>query len=351
MPGKEKKKKQTELEEDLLEGEEEEVEDELEEGVDDLEEEVEDELEEEVEDEEEEGDEEKGDSAYKANYSYRIHDQDFEFDDMFKPLVTNKETEDVIRDLYVKAKGIDKVQESRDKFKTRLEESDKKYAELKDHADRTFYKSQELYNKGHKVEAVLNMFTADDVMEVANFVNQYNEADQQQRNILENNFRNNISSYDNQRTATDTERQLKEIQQRNVDMEINMSINYDPETKAIAEWYDKEYGVGAFKKKVYNHAFNRYNESVAQKTQPLSPTDYVREVKTEYSKFYDLANKSNTVQGDRQFKTIKNTSKKDRIPTAKSKGSVVGSVPLKKRPKQEQTFAMAKQLLEEEEDY
>jgi hypothetical protein len=128
-----------------------------------------------------------------------------------------------------------------------------------------------------------------------------------------------------------------------------MAINYDQENKKIADWWDSIYGVGEFKKEVDNHAAREYAVATQNGQKPLSPTDYVRQTREKLSK---LLNKIPTGQSgssaDAITKTVNNTSRKDRIPTAKSKGSVVGKAKFKSLPPEKQTFEEMRKRMKEE---
>jgi len=67
--------------------------------------------------------------AYVPNFSYAIKDQNLEFDEKLRGLITSKEIEDHLRDLHTQAGGLPGVKESRDQLQTKYTDLDGKYSQ------------------------------------------------------------------------------------------------------------------------------------------------------------------------------------------------------------------------------
>src|SRR5574343_1562020 len=59
--------------------------------------------------------------AYQPTYKFKVKDQELEFDDLFKPLVTSKEAEAKIREFHEKYHGIEEVKKHRDEIRQNWE--------------------------------------------------------------------------------------------------------------------------------------------------------------------------------------------------------------------------------------
>ena len=75
-------------------------------------------------------------SAYEPNYSFKVKDEEMEFGEAIRASITNKETEDYVRDLYTRAHGLDHVKESLESTKTNLDEYKQGFSNLYNGFDR-----------------------------------------------------------------------------------------------------------------------------------------------------------------------------------------------------------------------
>lgn len=308
-----------------------------------------------LEEDDDDTDKEKTDTDYKPDHKYKVNGVEFEFDDDIKAIVTNKEVEDKIRNLYAKADGIEKVQESRDRHKQKVEEVETNYRQLKEFADETYLKSMALYENGHKLEALLNLFKPEDIIHSYEEIQRYQEMDDRNKRLYDSNFNRTLQDFSVQKP--DPQSQLNnELIKKNTDLEMDMAINYDTEVNNIAKWLDSKYGDGTFKKKVYNHAALSYDNAVRQRKQPLTTKEYVKQVAKEFSEYFQMS-KSQNQGSNNQEKSQKATdvkikkkigSQKDRIPVVKSKGSALGKPKFSDLKPEDQTFDKAREYLNED---
>jgi len=292
------------------------------------------------------------DTDYKPNYSYNIDGQPYEFDDRFKEIIKDKESEDAVRDLFTRAKGLEKAQKIRDSYKERLHVQERDYGQLKEYTDKTLMKSKALYDNGNKLEAILNLFPADDLLHCADEIKRYNEASDVEKEAWQIRFEHNMRLHDAQQEGSVADRQTQELLARNTELEINQAINFDKETKEIAEWVDSRHGEGFFKKEVYKHAEFGYNDARRQRQRPPTPTEFTGQVKERYKRDYEyflsLQPKTAGRTVPDKLNTKKTISRKERIPSVKSKGSVVGGKKFADLKPEEQTLERAMQMIKEE---
>lgn len=74
-------------------------------------------------------------TEYAPNFEYQFRGEQRTFDERLHPIVTNKETEDFLRDTFTRADGLDAV-------KTRLDESETKYGDLQSRYDESHGENQ-----------------------------------------------------------------------------------------------------------------------------------------------------------------------------------------------------------------
>lgn len=60
-------------------------------------------------------------TEYAPNFKFKVYDDEKEFDDFVRPLITNKEMEEKVRDLYTKAHGLDGLKTRHEKLRTDYE--------------------------------------------------------------------------------------------------------------------------------------------------------------------------------------------------------------------------------------
>lgn len=255
------------------------------------------------------------DSQYQSNYTYKVRGKQYQIDDFFKPLIKDKESEAKIIDILTQNTGLKEVQQMRDTERQTRQKIETEYSEFRS----KFAPAIDLYNKGNKVESVLSLFSADDVMHVAEELKRYAEMDDRQKKIYENNLVNNYDNYKHSKTIDSSSQEMKQLIQKNVELEINQAIMFRDEVKDIVDWYDSIYGEGEFKKEVYKYGRTEYNE-----TNPITPTECVEYITKKLEKLRSRGN--GTQQPQENANTNQNLSRKDRIPTARSSGSVVKKI-------------------------
>lgn len=272
------------------------------------------------------------DSQYKSNYTYKVRGKQYQIDDFFKPLIKDKESEAKIIDILTQNTGLKEVQQMRDAERQNRQKIETEYNEFRS----KFAPAQELYNQGKKVESILSLFSADDVMHVAEELKRYQEMDDRQKRIYENNLANNYDNYKHSKTIDSSSQEMRRLMEKNVELEINQAINFNDRTSDIADWYDSIYGEGEFKKEVYKYGRAEYNE-----TNPITPTECVEFITKKLEK---LRSRGNVSQQPQENSNNPNLSRKDRIPTARSSGSVVKKIT---KPKD---FKEAIKMAQEEEE-
>ena len=67
---------------------------------------------------------------YEPNFSYKVKDEERQFDERLRKVISDKETEEYIRDLYTKADGLDTYKQKLEDRESKLAEYERKVSEL-----------------------------------------------------------------------------------------------------------------------------------------------------------------------------------------------------------------------------
>lgn len=209
-----------------------------------------------------------GSAEYKANTSYRVYDQERQFPDWAKPLVTSKETEDSFRDLLSKADGLD---EMKPRHQQTVQERDQLRSEL------TFVKDDIKRIVGLRQSNPQVFFTElgiDDDMVIAAakkivLAQETPEAwDQYQANR-----RASVDAYQQSKNAQGMSAQAQQQFMSAHNTALEMALGH-PEVKGFEQQFDRLHGLGSFRQQVA--AYGNYQYQATR--QNVSPMDAVKHV-------------------------------------------------------------------------
>ena len=199
--------------------------------------------------------------AYVPSYKFKVHDQEYEFDDPIKTVIKDKATEEKIRDLYTKAYGLESAQKSRDNWKQKHEETE---AKIKSYSE-IFDTPIKLYKDGKKVEAVRATFRDEDILEAAKHLIRLNQATPEERERLEHEFTQSKTHYQKEdeynEIITNAQRAEYEAVQARIDLEMSKN-----EVSEVAKFIDSRLGNGTFRSEVNLYGDTQYR--AGKKIQP-----------------------------------------------------------------------------------
>lgn len=119
---------------------------------------------------------------YEPDYTYKVKDDVLEFDEPLRSAITSKATEDLLRDLYTRAAGLDS-------YKSKLEEKESYIGELEPQVGQLvngFKNIKELRDEGDymRLFKILNM-SDEKVLEAAEKILDMREMPEEQRQVIE----------------------------------------------------------------------------------------------------------------------------------------------------------------------
>jgi len=200
---------------------------------------------------------------YEPNYKFNVRDKEHEMDDWAKGLLTNKETEDKLKELYAKSIGIETIQAKRDEFKTELDTVQGEYTRIKESLGKLsgFVQKGEI---GSFLEAT--GISKDAIFDWVAKEIQYQEMPQEQRAQID---AQRQMQYQAQALAEQNQMMQTQIQQQAVAQkatELNAALS-DPKVAGIAKAFDDRIGKpGAFREEVCkrgHYHFTANNQDVS----------------------------------------------------------------------------------------
>jgi hypothetical protein len=269
------------------------------------------------------------------NFKIKIHDtEEHEVDDFIKSVITSKEIEEKVKSLYEKALGLPKVQESRDNWRRRYEDSEKNYDDTMKMVEPAINASL-LHQKGDIEASILTLYSPADVLKVAKSLQDTMAKDDIIKNAWLKDVESRITAPALEKTnKINSEKQQKDITDR-IQLETKVAFLEDADAKAMREWHDSRldakdpYKVD-FEKKVYMKGQELYNKE----HKCYTPKECIEKLKEDYRESFEASKKLvskdvNAQTGQKPSNTIivKDGTKIPGIPNPKSKGS-----PIKKKP-------------------
>jgi hypothetical protein len=202
-------------------------------------------------------------SSWTPNYKYKVKDKELEFDEDIRPLITKKEQEDKLRDLYSRAYGLDEVKADRQSLKEKNAEISQKYEGItkslktlgefvKKRDYRTFFESLEI-PKEQIIQFALDELKYLELPE-----------EEQQRIEAERDMQARLAQYEEQTTT------LQQQQAQLVAQQVNRELSYElerPEVAQMIQAFDTRVGKpGAFREEVLKRG--AYYEAIHKQSPP-----------------------------------------------------------------------------------
>lgn len=210
-------------------------------------------------------------SDYTPNYKYRVLDKELEFDERIRGAIKSKEQEDLLRDLYTKAYGLDEI---KPKYASALEYKNKY---------ETTQKNIQKIEKYLVDEDVENFFgalgwspekTQQTLAKYIKSVLDQQEMPEDQRMQLAQHKQDKLKAQQYEEMVNQERSSKQELETRILGMELDMTLN-SPDFSEFAKFYDERRGKpGSFKERVILEGHRRSLET----GRTASPREVVAEI-------------------------------------------------------------------------
>lgn len=221
--------------------------------------------------------------AYQADYSYQVKGARKEFDEVFRPLITSKDIEDRLRDLYTARDGLDEIKLSRDQVQAQFEElqgkwntADKnlrRFWQLKDYDLGAFFQQAQI-SEDQLLDYVRRKFDPEyrdnplasesDKFRTESLTRRFQEEDLQEK----------LSSY---------ERDMEELRKRNHEMELRFEMSR-PEVQEFSQRFTQVYPEQTLEGLV--SGYQQMMKATYQKS--VTPSEALQAVMASYKPFFQM---------------------------------------------------------------
>jgi hypothetical protein len=261
--------------------------------------------------------EESEEPEYVPNYSYKVKDQELEFDELLKTAVTSKESEELLRDLHTKAAGLDS-------YKNKYSELEGKYGNMETQAKSlvTGYKNLRDFRDErnfHKMADAMGV-DASFVTEWALALDDHNNLPEEQKMMIENSRRMEAK-------LASMEQQMNNYQQTSQRELIDNQVN---ELKGLisSDEYSDVANVMEMVGVDFGSEVLRVGHEIYKETDSEPPVgEVVKMVSEKYSKLLDYVNNNNN-QGLQQGQAQTVVQQQETLPSVKGNNSTATSEPM-----------------------
>lgn len=249
------------------------------------------------------------DGEYTPNYTYKVRDEELEFDEFIRPAINSPEIEEQVRELYTRAKGLDSV-------KSRFEETKQRMADLELEAQR-YREENEYASKG--VEGLKKLALEDfpsfahivglddkTILSYANRRLDYQEKPEHERAEIDREMTTRAGQYTQSLELEKLRRQNEGLMRAQHDKEMSQALSM-PEISKFQSAFDKRMGKeGSFIDYVRQHGSNEFKRT----QQYVPPLVAVQSVYNQFKPLFmdalDEASNKEEAKSKAQVKAPKN---------------------------------------------
>lgn len=203
--------------------------------------------------------------AWTPNYEFTVKDKKHQIDDIFKPLITSKDVEAKMKELYEKSYGLDEVKASRESFKERLTVAENEINQTRE--------SLQMIGDLIKKQDFSTFFEIlkipkDQILNYAVKEFQFQQLPAEQQAEIERQRRQEREFYQAQNQNQTLQSQLRDLQVAQARNELNMELS-KPEVTSLVQAFDAKLNQpGAFMAEVIRRG--QYYEAVLKTSPPVS---------------------------------------------------------------------------------
>ncbi len=267
---------------------------------------------------------------YVPDYKYSVDETEYDIDPMFHSIMKDKETEDKLKDILLKAQGLEFAKQTRDekieKYKTRSEEYLKTNEELSSNYNKyasMFNPAIELMAKGDAYGAAKALgFEGQDLLAMAEKEIEYRKSSPEQRAFIDNQARINTQNVELMKSNATLQQKELDAQTEAVNAFMSVELN-NPEVRDVLNYVDTVKGVpGSFRKRVTEYGTALWQQTKGKASLSQVVTAAVNEAMNEYKSF--MPQKQVTTENVVPLSPVTNATtvvKKPTIPHVPSGGS------------------------------
>lgn len=212
--------------------------------------------------------------VYTPNYKYKSYDNEYEFDEYMKPLVTNKQVEERLRELYAAQRGIEGVSKARDKAQSEYTEYKKQWSPVLDLVQKAnkAYQSKD-YDLFFKTLGVPEK----EVLQYAYKRLEYMDMPQDKRAQHDQDIQLKREYHSSKEENELLKEQFQEFQKQKLSSDIDMALS-NQEVAPVIKAFEERNGQGSFKEEVIARGIYIYQTTGKSPT----PNEVVKDLVNKY---------------------------------------------------------------------
>jgi hypothetical protein len=204
--------------------------------------------------------------AYTPDFSYKVYDEQKEFPEFIRPLVTDKEMEEQVRSILCKADGLDGLKPKHEKKVKDYEELLARNQELQNNIEQMKYFAE------NDLDTYLQFGNVSEDKLLAHVQNKLRLAElpPEERQEYERGRKAQQELYDVKNRLSQYESQNQNLMMQQHDIQLDQALNM-PEVAQYREYFDSQAGPGAFKEEITKHGAAVYYQT-GQSITPMEAT-------------------------------------------------------------------------------
>jgi len=223
-------------------------------------------------------------NQYNPNYKFKVRGEEFEFDEKIRPVISNREVEEHLRDLYTKSYGLDPLKETLDKRNKEYEEVHSKYSTLENEYSLIKDGIDKLGTLSKKDFAVFQKhMTIDDqtVLDRAREILRYRDAEDYEKKEMDKTYQAREDQYRSLSEVDYLRKENAEIKNIQHQYAFDKAMS-DSDIKEFGKKFDSKLGEKAFENRVREYGRVTWDT----KGQYIQPIDACKAVVNEFSVFF-----------------------------------------------------------------
>lgn len=209
----------------------------------------------EVQDSQNEGTDDVEGNQYQPNYSFKVLDQELEFDERVKSAIKDKESEDYFRDLYTKAHGLDSYKTKLESKSSEAEQFQNQYSTVSGEYEKLRDGVEQLGNLSQKDFTTFQKYMNipdDQILKRAQQIISLKDRPESERTQIDDLYRGRVEGFRTQSEMQNLQQQNQQLMERQHQFELNQALSQQNIVSFQSE-FDKKLGAGAFMKHVENY--------------------------------------------------------------------------------------------------
>lgn len=201
---------------------------------------------------------------WEPNFSVKVRNQRYDIDEMFRPLITDRDSEQKVKEVFAKAHGLDHMKQAHDTLYQKtldLELEAERYREENEFAKQGIEGLKKLAKEDFPSFAHIVGLDDNTILSYANRRLDYREKPEHERHMIDREMDTRTQTYTQAAELQKLQRQNESLMKHQHDSEMKSALSM-PEISSFEKLFDKRMGKdGAFREHVRQYGSNEFKAS------------------------------------------------------------------------------------------